>query len=94
MNPRTSMLCLLTLIACGREAALEDWACPLGECAVCVEDSECVIIHNPCQPTAYCGHVDDDVAVTQEGCSAALEYETPPASACVCASTCGSVTPL
>jgi hypothetical protein len=84
-----ALFTVLVLVGCGREASLQEWDCPNGACNACVDDSECRITHNPCQPTAYCGNVDDNVAVTLEGCSAALEYETPPADECICdASTC------
>ncbi len=58
--------------------------CEGEECIPCASDDACVIAHNPCTETAVCGHVDDELAVVQIGCSEALEYTTPEPERCQC----------
>lgn len=76
---------LVLAVGCRGEVELVSSDCGGEACPVCEADADCVIAHNPCQPTATCGHVDEGITVTLEACSAALQYVTPPASACTCA---------
>jgi hypothetical protein len=83
------------LVGCGGlrgEAALVD-SCEGDDCTPCDVDTECIIAHNPCSEFAYCGHVDDELAVTQIGCDAALEYDTPAPARCVCDDVCRAESP-
>jgi len=91
------MRCLLVigLVGCGGlrgEADLVDACDDQEECTPCERDAECVIAHNPCTETAVCGHADDNLAVVQIGCDAALEYHTPPPERCLCEDVCRAET--
>ncbi len=85
------MLALTLLLAC-RTATIVD-ACDedLAFCLPCETDAECVLGGNPCLETVYCQHEDAGIAVIEIGCSAAVEYRWPDASACTCeAGVCSS----
>ena len=85
----TRVFSVLSLIAAVSGCSMHGEAelvsdCQGEDCTPCDDAAACVIAHNPCTETAVCGHVDDDLAVVQIGCSAALEYDTPDASLCTC----------
>lgn len=79
-----TILVALVLAACGREATLVTATCGDEPCPSCATDAACIVLHNPCQEVAACGHVDAPIAVTMEGCDPFLEYATPPDERCVC----------
>lgn len=78
---------LVVQLGCQPEAELVDADCAGIECNPCGSSDQCVVLHNPCHEVATCANRDDPFAVTQEGCSKALEYGTPPDSACECVDT-------
>ena len=55
-----------------------------GRCPDCADSSECVFAGNSCQKHVYCIHRDTEFAVTDEGCSQAVQYEWPSDSDCAC----------
>lgn len=81
------MIAALLLWAC-RTATVVD-ACEsrvedTDACRPCASDADCTLTGNPCLETVYCAHTDVVIMVPDIGCSPAVEYAWPDASACGC----------
>lgn len=80
--------CVFLAAACGRDQEIIDPCLEdPGLCSPCNADAQCVIVSNSCHEYGSCVPADDDFAVAQDGCSAALEYDVPADSECVCEDT-------